>query len=160
MHTGGQGCIRRGVRGGLKGEEGGWAVTPLLLGFPYGPRRRRAKNFEASILLAPKQIFGCQPQTLQGEEGEGGGSSYGVRPFEGIPASGHEVHEGLSCLPQRACRDGPSNGVMCEWNGFVQLQLLIACSALAATHPTACGGGGGGGRTPVGTSGCMYVCAF
>ena len=33
--------------------------------------RRRAENFEASILLAPKapkHKFGCQPQTLEGEE--------------------------------------------------------------------------------------------
>ena len=38
--------------------------------------------FEAEILLAPKvpkQKFGCQPQTLAGEE-EGGGGSGGVPP--------------------------------------------------------------------------------
>ena len=32
-----QGCIRRG--------KGGLAGTPLLLGYPSGPRRRRAKVF-------------------------------------------------------------------------------------------------------------------
>ena len=43
------------------------AGTPLLPGSPTVP-----ENFEASILLAPKapkQNFGCQPQTLEGEEG-------------------------------------------------------------------------------------------
>ena len=39
----GQGCIRRRERGG----EGGLAGTPLLLGSPYGPRRRQAKNFSS-----------------------------------------------------------------------------------------------------------------
>ena len=62
--------------GGLKrggGGEGVLAGTPLLPGSPYGPCRRRAKKIEALILLAPKapkQNFGCQPQTL--EEAEGG----------------------------------------------------------------------------------------
>ena len=49
----------------------------LWAGSPYGPRRKRAKIVDASILLAPKapkQKFGCQPQTL---EGEGGGGSRG-----------------------------------------------------------------------------------
>ena len=65
----GGGGLLRGVR------EGGLAGTPLLPGSPYGPRRRQAKIFEASILWAPKapkQNFGCQPQTLEGEEGWGG----------------------------------------------------------------------------------------
>ena len=47
-----------------EGEGGGvWLGPPLLPGSPYGPRRRRAGDFEASILLAPKepkQSFGCQ----------------------------------------------------------------------------------------------------
>ena len=67
---------RRGLARDVLGGGGGLAGTPLLLGSPYGPRRRRAKIFEASILLAPKapkQNFGCQSQTLEGEE-EGGGS--------------------------------------------------------------------------------------
>ena len=61
-----------------------------------GPHMVPAENFEAEILSAPnapKQNFGCQPQTLEGEEGggvQGGGgvppSSYGVRPFQYIPA--------------------------------------------------------------------------
>ena len=50
-------------------------------GFGWGPPPPRvlpmvpAKTFEASILLAqkaPKQNFGCQPQTLEGEERGGG----------------------------------------------------------------------------------------
>ena len=63
------------------------------------PAEGGPKIFEASILLAlkaPKQNFGCQPQTLQEEEGGGEGvqgeggrggqgryppSSCGVRPF-------------------------------------------------------------------------------
>ena len=75
--AGGQGCIGRGGQGGgsERGGKGGLAGTPLLLGSPYGPRRRRAGNFEASVLLAPKapkQNVGCQPQTLEG----GGGGGY------------------------------------------------------------------------------------
>ena len=57
----------RGLKGG-----GGLAGTPILPGSPYGPRRRRAGTFEASILLAPKapeQNFGCQRQTSEGEGG-------------------------------------------------------------------------------------------
>ena len=60
----------------------GW--DPLLPGSPYGPRRRRAKDFEASILLGPKgpkQNFGCQPQTLEGEEGGGGGPGGAYPPL-------------------------------------------------------------------------------
>ena len=56
-------------------KSGGWLGPPLLPGSPYGPRQRRAETFEASILLAPKapkQNFGCQPQTLEGEGGGGG----------------------------------------------------------------------------------------
>ena len=75
-HQKGQGGGAWGGKGGLKGGGGGLAGTPLLPGSPYGPRRRRAKHFEASILLAPKapkQNFGCQTQTLEGEEGGLGG---------------------------------------------------------------------------------------
>ena len=64
---GGRDVLERGEGGG-----GGGTGAPLLLGSPYGPRRRRAENFYASILLAPKaqkQNFGCQPQTLEGGEG-------------------------------------------------------------------------------------------
>ena len=83
---GGEGDLKGGGGGG-----GGLAGTPLLPGTPYGPRRRRAENFEDSILLAlktPKQNFGCQPQTFEGDEGGGGVQaggyplpSCGVRPF-------------------------------------------------------------------------------
>ena len=70
-----QGCIRRGGEGGWGGV---WLGPPLLPGSPHGPRRRGAKKFEASILLAPnapKQNSGCQPQTLEGEEGGPGGGT-------------------------------------------------------------------------------------
>ena len=75
----------KSIRGGgetylksIRGGGGGlWLGAPLLPGSPCGPRRRGAENFEASIFLAPKapkQNFGCEPQTLEGEEGgEGGG---------------------------------------------------------------------------------------
>ena len=69
-----QGCIRRGGRGGLKGGgRGVWLGPPSSLGPPMAP----AENFEAYILLtpkAPKQNFGCQHQTLEGEEGGGVGT--------------------------------------------------------------------------------------
>ena len=73
----------KGMGGG--GSKGGvWLGPPLLPGSPCGPRRRRAKHFEASILLAPKalkQNFGCQPQTLEGEGGGGlGGPGEGGTP--------------------------------------------------------------------------------
>ena len=87
LRTHGDGCAL-GMTGGeprsLKGGGGGLAGTPLLPGSPYGPRRRRAESFEASIVLAPKapkQNSGCQPQTLEGEEGGGPPSSCCVRPF-------------------------------------------------------------------------------
>ena len=74
----GQGCIRSGGRrggGGLKGgERGVWLGPPSSLGPPMVPAEGGPKVFEASILLAlkaPKQKFGCQPQTLEGEEGWG-----------------------------------------------------------------------------------------
>ena len=57
-----------GGGGGLKGVGGGegvWLGPPSSLGPPRVPA-------EAQILLAPKapkQNFGCQPQTLEGEEG-------------------------------------------------------------------------------------------
>ena len=80
--------VLEGGQGGKGGSEGGGggglAGTPVLPGSPYGPHGRRANNFEAEILLAPKarkQNFGCQPRALQGEDGGGGGSSYGVQPF-------------------------------------------------------------------------------
>ena len=45
----GEACIRSGGGGG--GSDGGgggaWLGTPVLPGSPYGPRRRRAENFEA-----------------------------------------------------------------------------------------------------------------
>ena len=44
---------------------GGVAGTPLLLGSPCG--------LCLSAPKAPKQNFGCQPQTLEGEEGGLGG---------------------------------------------------------------------------------------
>ena len=71
-----QGCSKGG--GGLRG--GG---PPLLPGSPYGPRRRRAKKFEAQILLAPKapkRNSGCQPQTLEGDEVGGRGFQGGLPP--------------------------------------------------------------------------------
>ena len=76
-----QGCIGKGG-GVLKGRGGGgvWLGPPLLPGSPYGPHRRRAEIFEASIPWAPKvpkQNFGCQPQTLEAEEG---GQRGGVPP--------------------------------------------------------------------------------
>ena len=85
----GRDALEGGEGGGLKrGGGAGWLGPPLLPGSPCGPRRRRAKTFEAQILLAPKapkQKFGCPPQTL---ERKGGGvqeppppSSCGVRPF-------------------------------------------------------------------------------
>ena len=78
---GGQGCNRRG-QGGTERGGGGLAGTPLLPGSPSGPRRRGANFVEASILLAPKawkQNVGCQPQTLEGDEGGGWGSGGGVQ---------------------------------------------------------------------------------
>ena len=80
--AGGLGGGRAG--GGQVGEGGDWGLagTPLLPESPYGTRRRGAEHFEASILLAPKapkQNFGCQPQTLEAEEWGGGGLGKGVR---------------------------------------------------------------------------------
>ena len=56
------------------GGGGGWDPTPPRV--PLWSPRRRANIFSAEILLAPKapkQNFGCQPQTLEGEMGGGGG---------------------------------------------------------------------------------------
>ena len=65
--------LERG-EGGSEAREGGLAGTPPPPRVPLLVLRRwRAKIFSASILLAPKapkQNFGCQPQTV---EGEGGG---------------------------------------------------------------------------------------
>ena len=75
---GGQGCIRRGRGegggGGLQGGGGGFGLEPPHPRVPlWSPllksswrQRRRSKN------------FGCQPQTLEGEEG--GGSKGGGTP--------------------------------------------------------------------------------
>ena len=44
--------------------------TPHLRESPYVPAKGGQKIFKASILLAPKapkQNFGCQPQTLEGD---------------------------------------------------------------------------------------------
>ena len=80
---GGGGRGGGGLKGGARGG-GGSAGSPP----PMVPAEGRPKNFEASILLAlkvPRQNCGCQPQTLQEEEGGGQGgyppSSYAVRPF-------------------------------------------------------------------------------
>ena len=43
--VGERGTVRDVLEGGSEG--GGWLGPPLLLGSPYGPRRRRSKNFEA-----------------------------------------------------------------------------------------------------------------
>ena len=68
---GGEGVVR-----GSEGEGGGSAGPPSSYGPPVVPSEGGPKIFEASILLAPKvpkQTFGCQPQTLQEEEGGGEG---------------------------------------------------------------------------------------
>ena len=75
------------LRGYQKGGRGFWLGTPSSFGPPVVPAEGGLKTFEAEILLAlkaPKQNFGCQPQTLEG--GEEGvtpllDSSYRVRPF-------------------------------------------------------------------------------
>ena len=67
--------VGEGEGGGLKGG-GGWLVPPSSQGPPMVPAEGGPKTFEASILLAPKapkQKFGSQPQTLEGE----GGASIG-----------------------------------------------------------------------------------
>ena len=54
-----EGCGRdvlEGGGGGLKGRGGGWDIPPLRV----------------PLWFPPKQNFGCQPQTLEGEEGGGG----------------------------------------------------------------------------------------
>ena len=84
------GCIGTGGGGVRGGGEGALAGPPLLPASPYGPRRRRAENFEASILLAlkaPEQSLGCQPQTLEGEEGGGGARGGEVPPPSSSPSS-------------------------------------------------------------------------
>ena len=78
---GGRDVLEEG--GGLKG--GGIGRDPPS---SQGPPKAGPAIFEASILLAPKapkQNFGCQPPTFEGEEGGPGGgdppSSCGVGPF-------------------------------------------------------------------------------
>ena len=92
--TAGQGCIRR-EGGALKGGGGGWLGPPSSQGPPMVPRRRGAEHFEAEILLAPKapkKNFGCQPQTLEGEEGGGG-------PGEGAPPPPEVYGRSSTSLP-------------------------------------------------------------
>ena len=68
--------------GGGGAEEGGggrfgWD-PPSSQGPPMVPAEGGPKSFEASIRLAPKvpkQNFGCQPPTLEGEEGGPGGGT-------------------------------------------------------------------------------------
>ena len=103
-----------GIQSGKGGVRGfGWD-PPLLPGSPYGPRRRRAKDFEASILLAPKgpkQKFGCQPQTLEGEEG-GPPAVYGrsntslatVLLCQGLLCQGCDECAGVRPAPRRQRR--------------------------------------------------------
>ena len=76
--------------GGSRGGRGVWLGPPSSEGRPTAPAEGGPRIIEASILLAPKaptQHFGCQPQTLEGEEEGGGGqggnppSSDGVGPF-------------------------------------------------------------------------------
>ena len=88
-----KGCIRGGG-GSEGGKRGGVGWDPLLPGSPCGPRRRRAKLFEAEILLAPKapkQNFGCQPQTFEGEE-EGGRTQVTERSTHARPGM-HNMSE-------------------------------------------------------------------
>ena len=65
-------------------KEGGRGIPPTPCN-PVTWDRHLAENYEAEVLLAPKQNFGRQPQTLEREEGGARGgyppSSYGVRPL-------------------------------------------------------------------------------
>ena len=61
----------------------GWDPPPPRVPLLSLPKAGR-KIFEGKILLAPKapkQNFGRQPQTLEGEEGGGGGAGRGVPPL-------------------------------------------------------------------------------
>ena len=80
--------------GSEKGRgRGAWLGPPASQGPPVVPAEGRpkylsvnplgAEGAEAKFWLSkePKQNFGCQPQTSEGEEGGYPYSSYGVRPF-------------------------------------------------------------------------------
>ena len=78
--------MQQGDEDVLEGGGGGLAGSPppsSLPGYPCSSCRRWAKNVSAQILLAskaPKQKFGCQPQTLEREEGGPGGRGRGGVP--------------------------------------------------------------------------------
>ena len=95
---------------------GGGLGPPSSRGSPCGPCQRRAKIVEAQILLAPKapkQNFGGQPQTLEGDEGGPGGVPPLLLRCTAVlihqcpaPSQAHQLMEGLPSVGQSPLRHG------------------------------------------------------